>query len=123
VNESELAALSGMATDSESSVREAAEVLLKRGPKAVVVTLGRNGTFFTQGARRGMVPAFKVEAVDAVGAGDAFVGAFTVAITEGMDIAEAARFGNAAGAVAVTRQGAQASQPTRKEVEALLSNA
>ncbi|MBN2048311.1 MAG: ribokinase, partial [Anaerolineaceae bacterium] len=40
VNESELAALSGMATDSETSIREAAEVLLKRGPKAVVVTLG-----------------------------------------------------------------------------------
>ena len=58
--------------------------------------------------------------VDATAAGDAFVGAFAVALAEGRSPAEALRWGNAAGALAVTRAGAQPSLPSRAQVEALL---
>ena len=66
------------------------------------------------------VPAFDVEAVDTVAAGDAFGGALGVALAEGRDLAAAVRFASAAGAVAVTRPGAQAAMPSRDEVESLL---
>ena len=62
-----------------------------------------------------------IVAVDATGAGDAFVGAITVALLEGMEPSDALRFACAAGAVAATRAGAQPSLPTRAEVEALLA--
>jgi ribokinase len=67
------------------------------------------------------VPAFKVEAVDTVGAGDCFNGAFAVALMEGKDPVDAARFASAAAAISVTRRGAQASMPTRAEVDGFLA--
>jgi ribokinase len=68
------------------------------------------------------VPAFKVEPVDTVGAGDCFNGAFAVALMEGSGPREAARFASAAAAISVTRHGAQASMPTRSEVEGFLAS-
>ncbi|MFN7128602.1 MAG: PfkB family carbohydrate kinase, partial [Brevundimonas sp.] len=62
-----------------------------------------------------------VEAVDATGAGDAFVAAIVVALLEGMESAQALRFACAAGAFAATRAGAQPSAPERGDVEALLA--
>ncbi|MBX5497098.1 MAG: hypothetical protein IRZ15_17310, partial [Bryobacteraceae bacterium] len=54
-------------------------------------------------------------------AGDTFNGALAVALAEGQNIEQALRFANAAGALSVTRAGAQASAPSRQEVEQLLS--
>ena len=65
--------------------------------------------------------AFEVEAVDTVAAGDAFNGALAVAIAEGRDLEAAMRQAMAAGALAVTKPGAQDSMPSRREVEALLA--
>ena len=65
----------------------------------------------------------EVEAVDTVAAGDAFGAAMTCALAEGESMVEAVRYGAAAGALAVTRPGAQEAMPTRAEVEALLSSA
>jgi ribokinase len=67
------------------------------------------------------VPAFKVDAIDTVGAGDCFNGAFAVALLEGKDPWTAARFASAAAAISVTRRGAQASMPSRAEVDAFLA--
>jgi ribokinase len=67
------------------------------------------------------VPAFAVEAIDTVGAGDCFNGAFAVALLEGHDPWTAARFASAAAAISVTRRGAQASMPSRSEVDAFLA--
>jgi ribokinase len=61
-----------------------------------------------------------VEAVNTVGAGDCFNGAFAVALLEGRDPWEAARFASAAAAISVTRPGAQESMPARAEVDAFL---
>jgi len=95
--------------------------MLHHGGGRVVVTLGAKGAALYHGGveiARAAPP--KVEAVDATGAGDAFVGAITVALLEGMQPEEALRFACAAGALTATRPGAQPSLPTRDEVEALL---
>jgi ribokinase len=98
-----------------------AQVLLKRGPRAVVVTLGGQGCVVVTESTVDLAPAFRVEAVDSVGAGDAFSSAFAVEVAGGMPLLEAASFACAAGAVSVTRRGAAASLPTRDEVLALVS--
>jgi ribokinase len=67
------------------------------------------------------VPAYAVPVADTVGAGDAFCGALAVALVEGRDVFEAARFASAAAAISVMREGAAPSLPGRAEVEALLA--
>lgn len=119
-NETEASALVGYPVNDMDSVRRAAGVLLERGCQGVVITLGERGAFFKSAEGEGYVPAFPVKAVDTVGAGDAFCGALTLALAEGRPLEEAVRFANAAGAVAVTKPGAQEAMPRREEVEELL---
>ena len=95
---------------------------LHRGGGRVVVTQGARGAeMYHRGVKVAWATPPAVTAVDAVGAGDAFVGAITVALLDGMDPGEALRFACAAGALAATRPGAQPSLPTRDEVEGLIS--
>lgn len=94
---------------------------LHSGGGQVVITRGAAGaSLYKRGAVVAEVGAPLVEAVDATGAGDAFVGAITVAFLEGQPVDAALRFACAAGALAATVQGAQPSLPTREQVEALL---
>jgi ribokinase len=96
--------------------------LLHHGGGRVVTTLGAKGAVMHQrGAEIARAAPPKVTAVDATGAGDAFVGAMCVALLEGMEAAAALRFACAAGALAATRPGAQPSLPTRAEVEAIIT--
>lgn len=122
VNESETFALTGRLPDSPDSALGAARELSSVVP-SVVVTLGSQGACWVEGASNGRQPGFPVRAVDTTAAGDAFVGALAVALSEGLDLAGAVRLGTAAGALAVTRAGAQPSLPNREEVEALLRQA
>lgn len=92
----------------------------RHGP-ACVITLGEAGAAFDDGSGPALARAFPVQAVDSVGAGDAFCAALAVALTEGKPLREAVRFANAAGALATTKAGAQASLPSRAEVEELLT--
>ncbi|QYF87143.1 ribokinase [Brevundimonas sp. PAMC22021] len=95
---------------------------LHRGGGRVVVTKGARGAaMYQRGVEMAWAAAPVVEAMDATGAGDAFVGAITVALLEGMEPVQALRFACAAGAVAATRAGAQPSLPERAEVEVLLA--
>ena len=97
-----------------------AVALLAKGPAVSIVTLGEQGAIVAAQGERFYVPAFAVTAVDSVGAGDAFCGALAVALCERMELAEAVRFANAAGALAVTRAGAAASLPERAAIEATI---
>jgi ribokinase len=96
-----------------------ADALLGRVP-AVVVTLGGKGSLV---ARRGVppvrVPAAQVTAVDTTGAGDTYCGVLAAALAGGAGLADAARLAGAAGALAVTRPGAQDSVPAAADVVAL----
>ena len=97
--------------------------LLHHGGGRVVVTMGAQGAaLYQRGGLIAQVEPPRVVAVDATGAGDAFVGAIVVALLEGMADDDALRFACAAGALAATRAGAQPSLPYRDEVEALLES-
>jgi ribokinase len=88
----------------------------------VIVTLGEGGALARTGDRVLHVPAVPVDVVDTTGAGDAFNGAFAVAVGYGHPLDQALHFANAAAALTCTRRGAQASLPTLEEVERLLGH-
>jgi len=120
-NENEAAKLSGSEVrDAASAAGAAVAIKMRSACPRVLVTLGANGVWLDTPEFTGHVPGFKVNAVDTVGAGDTFIGAFVTRLVDGAGPREAARFGCAAAAIAVTRRGAQASIPTRREVEAWL---
>lgn len=120
-NETEARLLTGVNVTTETTAAQAAEKLLSRGVQNVIITLGSRGAFVAGAGIRRFIPAHKVSAVDATGAGDVFNGALAVAIAEGASLLEAAAFANAAAAISVTRLGAQTSAPARKETVQLLA--
>jgi ribokinase len=87
----------------------------------LIITLAEDGVLVFENHRPVHIPAYQVEAVDTTAAGDAFVGAFAVALTEGLSNQKAAAWANAAAALSVTRVGAQPSLPNRAELEVFLS--
>jgi ribokinase len=106
----------------ESKPEDAAQELLAKGLRGVVLKRGAEGAYVAvAGGKAAWVRPFAVEAVNTVGAGDCYNGAFAVALLEGHDPWTAARFASAAAAISVTRAGAQASMPTRAEVDAFLA--
>lgn len=95
--------------------------LLALGPRSVILKLGDQGAYYFDGQRRLHAPAFAVTPKDTTAAGDTFNAALAVALAEEKPMEEALRFANAAAAISVTRMGAQASIPTRGEVDAFLA--
>jgi ribokinase len=116
-NVGEAERLTGARADDPESAAAAAALLRSRGVGTVVVTLGEAGALARAADRVLHVPAVPVNAVDTTAAGDAFNGALAVAVAEGYALEPALRFANTAAALACTRRGAQASLPTREEVE------
>jgi ribokinase len=120
-NETEATRLTGVTvTDAESAAR-AADVLLSRGAKRVIVTLGEGGALVKTASLTQHVPAFRAgPTVETTGAGDAFNGGLAVALAEGAEILDAVRFGCAAAAISVTRHGTTPAMPRRDEVDSLV---
>lgn len=116
VNETEAALVSGAAGQGLAP-RELAELLIERGARSVVVTLGEQGSIAVD-PNEGFLQqdAMKVRAVDTTGAGDAFVGALAATLAGGGSLAEALGFGTRVSALVVQRPGAQTSYPSRDEV-------
>lgn len=107
----------------EAEAEESAKRLLAKGLRGVVLKRGADGAYVAVAGGKGeWVKPFKVQAIDTVAAGDCFNGAFAVALLEGKDPWAAARFANAAAAISVTRRGAQASMPSRADVDEFLAN-
>jgi len=122
-NESEALALLGRSAASVSleDAPALACALRELGPRKVIIKLGGQGCFLDDGERRIHSPAFPVEVRDTTAAGDTFNAALAIALAESRPIEDALRFANAAAALSVTRPGAQASIPTRAEVDAFLA--
>ena len=123
-NEAEAEALSGIPVGDEDGARRAAAALRDRGAGRAVITLGARGALFDGPGGAAFVPAFRAgPVVETTGAGDAFNGAFAVALAEGRDPGWAVRFACAAAGISVTRSGTSQSMPNRTEVEALMAGA
>lgn len=97
-------------------VEEVARSLLKKGPRAVVVTMGREGSLLFEDKGKGRVPAFKTKVVDTTGAGDAFSAGLIFGILKGWDLLRSMRFGNAVAAIKISEFGPRKGLPTEKEV-------
>lgn len=120
-NETELSLLTGLEVKDIPSAEQAAKVLLKRGAKNVIVTLGSKGALLVSNKQVAQVNAYKINVVDTTAAGDAFIGGFASALLRGVEIEEAVKYANACGALATTKFGAQPSLPTKEEVEKFIS--
>lgn len=120
-NQGEAEVLTGLPVDNFDTAEEAARDLTKRGVGTVIITMGEKGAYALQNGKAIIVPAYKVDVVDTTAAGDAFMGGLGVAIAEGLGLADALRWANACGALAVTRLGAQPSLPARQQVERLVA--
>ncbi|MGI8926107.1 MAG: ribokinase [Tepidiformaceae bacterium] len=119
-NQLEAEALTGVAVTDAASAQAAARELQTLGPPTVVVTLGAGGAYVHSEALSRHFPAFDVQPIATVAAGDAFNGGLAAGLAVGMELPEAVRLGMATAALCVTRHGAQASMPVRAEVDALL---
>lgn len=119
VNRGEARSLLGE-DDEMADAGELGQRLRALGADRVIVTVGGDGVVGVSNDGVHRVEGVPVEVVDTTGAGDTFCGAFATRLAEGASFAEAIRFGNVAGAIAVTRRGAQSSIPLRREIEEML---
>ena len=119
-NEQETGTLVGYPVSDDATAERAARELLGMGPNAVVLHRGAHGALLVTSDDTIHIPSFSVDVVDTTGAGDAFSGALSVAMAEGLLLADAIRRANAAGALAVTRLGTLPVMPTHQEVDAFL---
>ena len=121
-NESEAGLLTGIKVETEEDAKAAADVLIRKGIESVLVTMGAKGVFANTKDFTEVIPGFKVQAVDTTAAGDVFNGVLAVAIAQEKPLKEAIAFANAAGAVSVTKLGAQPSAPSREEIDKFIEN-
>jgi ribokinase len=120
-NQTEAELMTGIKVNDEKSALAAAEELKKLGPKNVIITLGELGALLAEDGKTPLViPSYKVNAIDTTAAGDAFCGALAAAYASGETLANAVKFGCAAGALATTKMGAEPSLPTKEEIEKLV---
>ncbi len=115
-NETELEILTGVKIVDSESTKIAANILIEKGVKNLIVTLGSKGCRVINKKLDIFISAFKVNAIDTTAAGDSFIGGFLNAISQGLKIEEAVERGTTVAAISVTRRGAQTSLPTLKEV-------
>ena len=120
-NEDEARALGTDKIVTTDDACRAAAHLCGRGPKKIVITLGKRGAVYCEGGQDAVfVPPFTIQAIDSVAAGDCFNGALAVGLAEDMPFGQAVLFATAASAISVTRRGAAASIPARSEIDAFL---
>jgi len=121
-NETETFAMCGIDVKTEADALKASKILLARSQaKWVVLKLGARGAYIYDGQAGQMAAPFAITAIDPTAAGDSFTAALTVRYLQCGDMLQAARYANAAGALAATRLGASASLPAAAEVDAFLA--
>ena len=119
-NQTEAFAITGVEVKDRNSAEKASEKIRELGVPVAIVKMGEDGVFYSSEDDIGYIQSFDVTPVDTVAAGDAFAAALAVAVVENLPLRDAVMFGSAAGALAVTKEGAQVSMPTLAEVESLL---
>lgn len=121
-NESECALLTGIEITDEDSMAKSADYFHEQGVKHLLITLGSKGVYYNTPAGQGLVPAFKVKAVDTTAAGDTFIGALSSQLQNDLsNVATALVYAQRASSLTVQQMGAMPSIPTNDEVEKALA--
>ena len=116
-NETELEIISGVNIETEEDIQKAAQIMIEKGVKELIVTLGSKGSLYINKEKSIFKKAYKVEAVDTTAAGDSYTAALAVALSKDQSIEEAMDFASKVGALSVLKEGAQSSLPTLEDVE------
>jgi ribokinase len=122
-NQLEASQLTGVTVSDWETATQAALLLRQRGAKTVIVKLGQQGALCMTAEETLQIPAFAVEAVDTVAAGDAFNGGLAAALSTGLSLPQALTQATAVAALSVTQKGAQPSLPTRSQLLRFLATA
>lgn len=120
-NESELALLTGMPTDTDEQIEQAAHTLITRGIRTVIVTLGSRGARLITAEKSTMIEPVKVKPKDTTGAGDAFIGSFARFYVETRELEASLKKAALYAADSITRPGTQKSYATTAEFEAFIA--
>jgi len=118
-NETEASFYVQQPIESEKDCHDAAKVFLDKGIKNILITLGEKGCFFKNKDEEFLIPAKKLSlpVLDTTGAGDAFNGAFSVALSNNKNYKEAIEFASLVAGISVTREGAANSMPSIQEIK------
>ncbi|CED94291.1 Ribokinase [Romboutsia ilealis] len=116
-NETELEIISGVSIETEEDIQKAAQIMIEKGVKELIVTLGSKGSLYINKEKSMFKKAYKVEAVDTTAAGDSYTGALAVALSQDKGIEDAMDFASKVGALSVLKEGAQSSLPTLEDVK------
>ena len=116
-NETELEIISGVSIETEEDIQKAAQIMIEKGVKELIVTLGSKGSLYINKEKSMFKKAYKVEAVDTTAAGDSYTGALAVALSQDKNIEDAMDFASKVGALSVFKEGAQSSLPTLEDVK------
>ena len=116
-NETELEIISGVSIETEEDIQKAAQIMIEKGVKELIVTLGSKGSLYINKEKGMFKKAYKVEAVDTTAAGDSYTGALAVALSQDKNIEDAMDFASKVGALSVLKEGAQSSLPTLEDVK------
>ena len=116
-NETELEIISGVSIETEEDIQKAAQIMIEKGVKELIVTLGSKGSLYINKEKSMIKKAYKVEAVDTTAAGDSYTGALAVALSQDKNIEDAMDFASKVGALSVLKEGAQSSLPTLEDVK------
>lgn len=116
-NETELEIISGVSIETEEDIQKAAQIMIEKGVKELIVTLGSKGSLYINKEKSMFKKAYKVEAVDTTAAGDSYTGALAVALSQDKNIEDAMDFASKVGALSVLKEGAQSSLPTLEYVK------
>lgn len=105
--------------NSKETLHQASKNISKLGIKTIITTLGKRGSIIYNAEKDTVtaIPAFEIEAIDTVGAGDCFNGVVASKLCQGENILSSVKYATAAASIAITRQGAQASMPFVNEIE------
>jgi ribokinase len=120
VNAGEAESLTGLTVNSVPQAEIASRQLRDRGVGTAILTLGSSGAYWQSATKGGLIRPHPVDVIDTTAAGDAFCGALATGLAQGHGLERGLRFANAAGALTVTRMGAQPSLPTKIEINELM---
>ncbi|MGO2094344.1 MAG: ribokinase [Mammaliicoccus sciuri] len=121
-NQQEAQVISGVEVNDRESAEKAAKIIKTKGAENVIVKIGDKGSLILTNDKTTFVPAYQVDAVNTVGAGDVFAAAMTVYLNDSLNIEEAVKFASAASAIKVSKEETQEAIPSYSEIIEFMKN-